>query len=89
MEARYAELLDERNLAKALLQNAFDQIRYWTGKSALEVDFWQGRARELQMEVNSTNARMRVVLSPDDRAHYGGREEEFEGASNGSIRWEG
>jgi len=93
-EARYAELLDERSVTEQLLQRAFDEKRYWLGKSAIEVDYWQGRIQSLQLSLKITNGCIRVVLAPDEKDRYAGEREtaraedaETVGASNGSTDW--
>lgn len=87
IDLRRLELISELEILRDQLQIAHEQIDYWRTRNLDEYRYWDCRVRNLQSELRIQQGCLQVVLSPDDKTHYGGREEEFEGASNGSIDW--
>lgn len=88
LKARQSELLQEQDTLHVQLQIAHREREHWMTRNLDEFNHWDSRVRDLQSDLRMRQGQMRAVLEADERAHYGGREEEREGISNGAIRWE-
>jgi len=74
------ELQDQLDIAKAEL----DKHR---GKDDVQFVYWLERAHALRRELGTTTFKQ-FAVSREDREHYGDRQEQLEGATNGAINWE-
>jgi hypothetical protein len=88
MNAQVKPIDIERESLRDRLHIAHERLDAARREGLGEYDYWLNRVRELRYELYGSSIKQ-MTLSLDERAHYGDREEQREGASNGAINWEG
>lgn len=87
MNARLKPIDEERETLHTQLQIAHEQLDAARRRGNLEEYEHQfNRVKALKYELYGSTIR-NTTMSREDREHYGDREEEREGASNGAIDW--
>jgi len=75
-KARAVELMSEIDTIRTQIDIAHEQRHYWLSRNPAEYAYWTHRALDLQSELRMHQGRMREVVDPDEKEHYGPKDDD-------------